>query len=521
MNYKLFISTAGIGSRVSGLGVIPNKSLLPINYKAIISKILDKFDSNVEVLVALGHEADLVKTFLKLAHPERKFKFIKVDKYNGPGSGAGYTLEYCKKYLQCPFIYTACDTLTIEKPKFKKFNWVGVSKTKITERFLIFEKKSKYSGYSYFNKKRYFEISKTKKVFDAFIGLANIYDYKLFWKGFEANKSLEDNELQFSNGLHFLNNKIKLKKFKWLDTGTNETYVSTINYFRDRTHRKAGEVVYIIKNRVIKYFSDKSKCRILKQRGKKLKKNGPKLIKSPDNFLVYEYVKGKHLTEVNEKTFKKFLENLDNNFWERKTVNQIKFKKKCENFYKKKTYERVLLAINQNPNIDKIEIINGIKIPSIYKILSKVNWNYLSNGLPVSFHGDLQPENIIVTKKKEFKLIDWRTDFSNLKYGDIYYEFSKLNHMLTINTRKVLEGKISVNYKSSNEVQYYFQTKKKLLNFQKILYQFLENKYFDLKKVKILTALIYLNISKFYNNPYSELLFYHGKYQLYKLIKQR
>ena len=99
MNYKLFISTAGIGSRVSGLGVIPNKSLLPINYKAIISKILDKFDTNVEVLVALGHEADLVKTFLKLAHPERKFKFIKVDKYNGPGSGAGYTLKYCKKYF--------------------------------------------------------------------------------------------------------------------------------------------------------------------------------------------------------------------------------------------------------------------------------------------------------------------------------------------------------------------------------------------------------------------------------------
>ena len=39
MNKKLFISTAGIGSRVSGLGVVPNKSLLPINYEAIITKI--------------------------------------------------------------------------------------------------------------------------------------------------------------------------------------------------------------------------------------------------------------------------------------------------------------------------------------------------------------------------------------------------------------------------------------------------------------------------------------------------
>jgi len=146
MNKKLFISTAGIGSRVSGLGVVPNKILLPINYEAIITKILDKFDNNIEVVIAIGHQANLVKDFLKLAHPEKKISFVKVDKYTGLGSGAGYTLKFCKKYLQCPFIYTACDTITVETPKFEKFNWVGVSKTKITERFLIFEKKSKFSG---------------------------------------------------------------------------------------------------------------------------------------------------------------------------------------------------------------------------------------------------------------------------------------------------------------------------------------------------------------------------------------
>lgn len=518
MKKKLFISTAGIGSRVAGLGIVPNKSLLPINYESIITKILDKFDNDIEVLIAVGHNANIVKNFLKLSHPEKKFTFIKVNRYFGKGSGAGYTLNYCKKYLQCPFIYTACDTITLEKPKFEKFNWVGVSKTKISERFLIFEKKSKFSGYSFFNKKRHFEISKKKKNFDAFIGLANIYDYKLFWKGFEANKQLSDNELQFSNGLHLLSNKIKLKKFKWLDTGTNESYIDTLNFFKDKTQRKPGEVVYIIKNRVIKYFSDKKKCKKLKERAKSLKSNGPKIIKSPDNFLVYEYIKGKHLTEVNEKLFSKFLENLKKNFWKKKVVNSKKFKIQCKKFYKDKTYERVSLAINQNPNIDRIANINGKKIPSIYKILRKVKWEFLSEGMPVNFHGDLQPENIIVTKNNDFKLIDWRTDFSELTYGDIYYEFSKLNHMLTINTRKVLDGKIKVHYKNNNEVKYSFETRNVLLKFQKILYQFIEKNNFNLNKVKILTALIYLNISKFYDNPYSELLFYHGKKQLHKLI---
>lgn len=89
--------------------------------------------------------------------------------------------------------------------------------------------------------------------------------------------------------------------------------------------------------------------------------------------------------------------------------------------------------------------------------------------------------------------------------------------MLTINTRKVIEGKINVNYKNNFEVKYDFETKKTLLNFQKILFNFIDENDYDLKKVKLLTALIYLNISKFYDSPYSELLFFHGKYQLYKL----
>ena len=519
MKKKLFISTAGVGSRVSGLGIVPNKSLLPINYEATISKILNKFDNDIEVVIALGHQADLVKNFLKLTHPEKKFRFVKVDKYTGTGAGAGYTLKYCKRYLQCPFIYSACDTLTVEKPKFTKFNWVGTSKKKNTERFLIFEKKSKVTNYTFYNKKRYFEISKRKIFFDAFIGLANIYDYKLFWKGFDVDRHLSDNELQFSNGLYFLNNKIKLKKFKWLDTGTNESYIDTINYYKDKTQRKIGEVVYITKHRVIKYFSEKNKCKKLKERGKNLKESGPKLIKSSDNFLAYEYVDGKHLTEGNEKLFVKFLENLNKNFWIRKKVNNLNFKKKCKKFYKEKTYKRVALTINQNPKLDKVQKINGKKIPGIYSILKKVRWDMLAAGIPVNFHGDLQPENVIITKKNFFKLIDWRIDFSGLPYGDIYYEFAKLNHMLTINTRKVLAGKFRVYYKNSNEVKYSFENRKILLKFQKKLYEFIKKNNFDLKKVQLLTALIYLNISKFYETAYSELLFYHGKHQLHILTK--
>lgn len=58
-----------------------------------------------------------------------------------------------------------------------------------------------------------------------------------------------------------------------------------------------------------------------------------------------------------------------------------------------------------------------------------------------------------------------------------------------------------------------------LIKFQKILFKFIKKNNYDIKKVELLTALIYLNISKFYVSPYNELLFYHGKYQLYKLTQ--
>ena len=51
---------------------------------------------------------------------------------------------------------------------------------------------------------------KKKRVFNAFIGLAGIKDYKKFWKGFEENKRLIHNELQFSNGLNYILSNTKL-----------------------------------------------------------------------------------------------------------------------------------------------------------------------------------------------------------------------------------------------------------------------------------------------------------------------
>ena len=84
--------------------------------------------------------------------------------------------------------------------------------------------------------------------------------------------------------------------------------------------------------------------------------------------------------------------------------------------------------------------INGKRVDSIWDLLSKVDFYYLSQGKPVVFHGDFILDNIIQTENS-FCLIDWRQDFAGqLDIGDLYYDLAKLNHNLTVNHDIVNKG---------------------------------------------------------------------------------
>ena len=73
-NYKVCILAAGIGSRSFDPNI--NKALLPLDGKAVISNIIDKFEKNQKFVIALGYLSDQVKQYLKHAHPNTKFEFV-------------------------------------------------------------------------------------------------------------------------------------------------------------------------------------------------------------------------------------------------------------------------------------------------------------------------------------------------------------------------------------------------------------------------------------------------------------
>ena len=121
--YKVCILAAGVGSRMGKLSQHINKAILPINSKAVISHIIEKFDKDIEFVVAVGHKKETVVEYIQLAHSDRKVNFVEVDKYFGPGTGPGYSLSACKELLQTPFIFFAADTIVLEDIPSLEKNW--------------------------------------------------------------------------------------------------------------------------------------------------------------------------------------------------------------------------------------------------------------------------------------------------------------------------------------------------------------------------------------------------------------
>ena len=508
MTLRVIIPTAGLGKRLQNLTKDLNKSLITVANKPVISHIIESFPNSTEFVIPLGYQGDKVKEFLKLAYPKKIFYFIKINKYKGHGSGLGLTLLKSKKYLQRPFIFVSCDTIFKGKIPNLKNNWVGYDNSKLSNSYrkISIEKKI----VSNFYKKN----NKIKKIHKNYIGLAGIKDFKNFWSYMEKNKlkSIPEGEVYGLKKLISLG--IKSYKFKWYDTGNPASLSEAkkkIKYDKYNILDKEGEAIWFTKNKkVIKYSNDKKFIRNRVLRQDYLKNYTPKIIKSSKYFYMYNKIDGKILSKVITPKLFNHLLNFLKKFWKIKKTDQGIFEKKCLTFYRDKTYQRIRLFKKLYKNYDKYETINGKKVSPVNNLLAEIDWNKISKGKAVTFHGDLHFENIIYSKNK-YTFLDWRQSFAgSLDKGDIYYDLAKIMHGILVSHNKVVQNyytyKQNKNHTSINiklDDRY-----KKLL---KIFVDWIFMNNFDFKKIIKLTALIYLNIAPLHHYPYSVFLFKLGK----------
>jgi hypothetical protein len=161
--------------------------------------------------------------------------------------------------------------------------------------------------------------------------------------------------------------------------------------------------------------------------------------------------------------------------------------------------------------------INGQHIPMILPLLESVDFNWICNGLQTQFHGDFILDNIIETPAG-FKLIDWRQDFAgNVYSGDMYYDLAKFNHSLIINHEIVNNNYFDIEISGSN-IYCDIHRKHELVESSKVLQSFMLSRGLDVRKIEVLTSLIWLNMAPLHHHPFDLFLFNFGKLSLWRSL---
>lgn len=521
MQYTLCILAAGSGERMLPLTKNINKALLPINGKAAISHIIEKHAESTKIVVAVNYEKEKIKEYLDCSYPKRNITFVDIPKIKGKGSGPGFSLTCCRKYLNEPFILSTVDTLFEGDYPEPSFNWMGINKVKDPSNYCTVNICVNTKLITSFIDK------KDTGSNDAFIGIAGINDHKSFFDELILDSTMINGEIQVSNGFKgLINHELKPIKLKWFDTGSLAGYLLAEKHFCPDSDffdfSKKDEYIYFVNKKVIKYFSEPRIILNRVKRAENLKSLVPSISVKRKYFYSYSMINGGVLYDQENKfQISDLLKWLQDKLWIRKNLsfNQRKeFLKSCHDFYYKKTLIRLkdyYLRFNVE---DQKSIINNVKIAKVEEILNSINFDWLSSGIPANFHGDLQFDNILLTHEGDFKLLDWRQDFSGLiNYGDMYYDLAKLNGGLYISYKKIKQNKFHFNLKN-NEINIHMEENKFLAESKKSFNSFVAQNNLDLRKIEVLTGIIFLNMSPMHNEPFSHYVYYLGKKQLHQWI---
>ena len=516
MSYRVVIPTAGIGSRLGNLTKYINKSLVSIAHRPTISHLVEQFPLDCEFVIALGHKGQLVKDFLELAYPHRTFHFAQVDPFEGPGSGLGYSLLCCAEYLSEPFIFLSCDTLVKETIPAPTHDWMGYAEVEELSSYRTLEVSAE-------KVQAICEKGEIGSNLKAYIGLAGVFDHQRFWDAMKTGGEMAVTQGEAHGMRKILSfRNIEACPFHWFDTGNPTTLQHTRDAYREEDEpnilEKENEAIWFVGERVIKFSDDVRFIANRVQRVRELSGYIPKMLDARENMYCYAKVQGKILSEaVSLPLFAKLL-NQCKEFWEATELtseDRKNFEQNCHRFYYDKTKERVELFYSNFKKTDGTERINDEEMPTLRSLFDGVDWHDLANGLPGRFHGDFHFENILWSADtQKFAFLDWRQDFAgDLIVGDVYYDLAKLLHGLIVCHELIAKNQYQVRWRE-DLIEYDLHRKQILVECEAYLEEWCKENGFSWHKVRVLTALIYLNIAALHHHPYCELLYALGKRML-------
>ncbi len=560
--YKVLITTSGIGSRLGELTEHTNKALVSVGGKPVLSYIIENYPKNTPFVITLGYKGDLVKQFVNLVYPDLAVEFVEVDTFDGPGSSLLHSMDCAKHLLQCPFIFHASDTIVFTRnyeevdsesrrcvghsprkpPSPVERNWNGVHIIENHEQAANYRMASSVGA-----ELRYIYdkgMGKGRTGY-AHIGLCGISNYGLFWElaGTLLEAQKDDTSLSDAHIINLMMNrgeKFILPVFPgWCDVGNIDSLDAANKEFStgEVILPKSDQATYLIGHKVVKFFSNQSTVTRRVKRAEALSEAVPKVTGSTDNFYMYEKAVGPLFCNAYPGDLPDFLLWCQENLWADPQELHSELPDLCYAFYYKKTWERLTQFYKATGIQDTEELLNRELVPPLMTLMKNIPWPLMIHGKPThKMHGDLHFSNVIKTEEG-YKLIDWREDFGGCtEIGDVYYDLAKLNHgmivshdlvngemfSLTRRERSVIISPAKMGIRWQGEgLDVDIHRHHRLVACQEVFYDFLQKFGYDRKKVDILTALIYLNICPLHHWPYNIFLYYFGKKMLFDVLREK
>jgi hypothetical protein len=523
MSYVVFIPCAGTGSRLGKLTAELPKALVSVAGKPAVVRIFEMFPVDARFVVALGHQGALLREFLEFAYPARNIEFVEIPNFSGPGSGLGHTLALARHALQRPFVFCSCDTIVRTKPGEPTANWLAVADEPPGDAYRSVTRACNLNVAAIHDKRS------APNGALSYVGLAGIASWQAFWSAFDSSPhNVEDGEVAGLAGLVSLGLRTEL--VVWHDTGTpprlEETRLAFAEESDARILEKEGEAIWFVGDTVIKYSADRAFIANRVARARSLWGFVPEILARSDHFYSYRKAPGRVFSRSADRESLLSLLDRVKEMWsvdDAALASVSGFRGRCLAFYRDKTLHRIaaFFADPRNPP-DGPLWVNGTPTPPVGALLDEVPWDALALGVPCRFHGDFHFENILLDRASgTFTFLDWRQDFNgSLEVGDAYYDLAKLLHGLIVSHDIVLREEFFVEW-SGELASYSVQRPDGYEELETVLDEWLERNNFSMRRVRLICALVFLNIATLHHQPYAQLLFLLGRSMLFETLRGR
>jgi len=396
MTYNVIIPCSGPGSRSSGYSKF-HKALIRIGDRAVISHIIDSYPHANTIYVMLGHNGNYIREYLE--HCEyTHIKYIEIENWHESQYASLKQLPI--EVFDEPFYLNSCDNWTTTTP---------IS----THNTAFFCKPKNIEYYDTVNG-------------EAFAGIGYVSDPKLWHDALFESDATRNDYLIYEK----LPNLKHVELSDWYDVGNVESLNVTLSHFNEKFNLldKTHQEIYYVNDRVIKLFKANTENLV-----DSLTKNNafphPGPITFSEHGLSYPFVEGE--TDVKDKSFEKVFNNLFNLWTYCKQNNK---KVLATDMWQIKTIERFDQMIKKYPEFSKPIYINDELIDPI-RVLERINWSFINQGILGPCHGDLNLDNIILGNDlpEQIHYIDHRQGEVN----DIHYDICKFYHSLHLNNTEL------------------------------------------------------------------------------------